>query len=84
MVSTSILLYRLLAILLVTAAAAVPEAPGALQSSVTQTKRELIIAAWRKAGGDHNRTAVALNLHPNSLRRLIRNLGLREMLGDHA
>ena len=59
---------------------AIPETPGALQSSVTQTKRDLIVAAWRKCGGDHARTAASLNLHPNSLRRLIRNLSLREML----
>jgi two-component system, NtrC family, response regulator HydG len=60
--------------------AALTEAPGGLQSSVTQSKRDLILAAWRKCGGDHNRTAQSLNLHPNSLRRLIRTLGLREIM----
>jgi Nif-specific regulatory protein len=60
--------------------AAVPDTPGALQSSVTQTKRELILAAWREAGGDHNQAAVRLGIHPNSLRRLIRTMNLREML----
>jgi len=61
--------------------AGLPEVPGALQSTVTQTKRQSIIAAWQRAGGDHNRTAALLNIHPNSLRRLIRNLDLRDVLG---
>jgi two-component system, NtrC family, response regulator HydG len=60
--------------------AAISDAPGALQSSVTQTKRDLILAAWREAGGDHNQAAGKLGIHPNSLRRLIRTLNLREML----
>lgn len=61
-------------------AAAVPAVPGALQTSVTETKRELILAAWREAGRDHNAAALRLKLHPNSLRRLIRVLGLRDSL----
>jgi transcriptional regulator with GAF, ATPase, and Fis domain len=56
------------------------EAPGALQSTVTQTKRQSIIAAWQQAGGDHDHAAALLNIHPNSLRRLIRNLNLRDVL----
>jgi len=59
---------------------ALSEAPGALQTSVEDTKRQLIVAAWHQCQGDHNRTAAHLHLHPNSLRRLIRNLGLRDML----
>jgi Nif-specific regulatory protein len=61
--------------------AAVPEAPGALQSSITATKRQAIMAAWREAGGVHDRAADLLNLHPNPLRRLIRTLKLRDVLG---
>jgi len=61
-------------------AAEVAPLPGALQSSVTQTKRELILAAWRESGGDHNRAAAKLKIHPNSLRRLIRMLHLRDCL----
>jgi transcriptional regulator with GAF, ATPase, and Fis domain len=53
-----------------------------LHSSVVETKRELILAAWRQSGGDHDRAAERLNLHPNSLRRLIRTLGLRPQLQD--
>ena len=58
----------------------VPEVPGALQSSITATKRQAIISAWRDAGGDFQRTADRLNVHPNSLRRLIRTLKLRDVL----
>ena len=54
--------------------------PGALQTSVTESKRELILTAWREAGGDHNQAAARLKIHPNSLRRLIRVLGLRDSL----
>jgi Nif-specific regulatory protein len=56
------------------------EPPGALIASVTESKRQLILAAWREAGGDHNQAAARLNIHPNSLRRLIRTLNLRDAL----
>ena len=59
---------------------AAPAVPGALQASIAQTKRDLILAAFRETGGDHNLAAAKLKLHPNSLRRLIRVLGLRETL----
>ena len=58
----------------------VPAVPGALQTSVTQSKRELILTAWRETGGDHNEAAARLKIHPNSLRRLIRVLNLRDSL----
>ena len=57
-----------------------PQAPGALQASVTGTKRQLILRAWEEAGGDYKLAAAKLNIHPNSLIRLIRTLGLRESL----
>ena len=60
--------------------AGLAETPGALQSTMTQTKRQSIIAAWQQSGGDHNHAAALLNIHPNSLRRLIRNLNLRDVL----
>jgi Nif-specific regulatory protein len=58
----------------------VPEVPGALQSSVTESKRQSIMEAWRQSNGDHNQAAARLNIHPNSLRRLIRSLHLRDVL----
>jgi len=57
------------------------ELPGAYQAVLGETRRDCIVRAWRAAGGDHNRTAQALGIHPNSLRRLIRLMGLREILG---
>jgi transcriptional regulator with GAF, ATPase, and Fis domain len=54
--------------------------PGALRASVIQSKRDLILAAWRESGGDHNQAAAKLKIHPNSLRRLIRLLNLRDSL----
>jgi len=62
------------------AAPAGSDGDGALQASVSDAKRKLILEAWREAGGDHNRAAEILKVHPNSLRRLIRNLGMRGIL----
>jgi DNA-binding NtrC family response regulator len=61
-------------------APAVADMGGAMQSSVSEAKRQLIRNAWQQAGGDHNQAAVLLKIHPNSLRRLIRSLGLRDSL----
>jgi DNA-binding NtrC family response regulator len=54
--------------------------PEGLQSSVVERKRQLILAAWQESRGDHNQAAARLNIHPNSLRRLIRSLNLRDVL----
>jgi len=61
--------------------AGVPEVPGGLNSSMLEAKRQRILNAWREAGGDHNAAAARLNIHPNSLRRMIRMLNLRDVLG---
>ena len=57
-----------------------PQTPGALQGSVTDVKRQLILRAWEESHGDYKVAAQKLNIHPNSLLRLVRTLGLREML----
>ena len=57
-----------------------PRLPGALQASVTDVKRRLILRAWEESGGDYKSAAAKLSIHPNSLIRLIRTLGLRESL----
>src|SRR5439155_669901 len=54
-----------------------PQSAEGLQSSVNDAKRQLILATWRECEGDHGRTAARLNIHSNSLRRLIRVLGRR-------
>jgi len=59
---------------------AAPVANGAYQATVGDAKRDSILRAWNEAGGDYKIAAQKLGLHPNSLLRLVRNLGLREML----
>jgi Nif-specific regulatory protein len=55
--------------------------PGAaFYSAVGHAKRESILNAWRQAGGDYKAAAQLLGLHPNSLLRLVRRLGLRDAL----
>ncbi|HET8546698.1 MAG TPA: sigma 54-interacting transcriptional regulator [Bryobacteraceae bacterium] len=53
---------------------------GAFQAQVVNTKRQSILRAWEAANGDYKAAARQLGMHPNSLLRLIRNLGLRELL----
>jgi len=57
-----------------------PQSPGALQASVAETKRQLILRAWEESRGDYKLAAAKLSIHPNSLIRLIRTLGIRETL----
>jgi transcriptional regulator with GAF, ATPase, and Fis domain len=40
-------------------------------------KKRLIVQAFEQAGGNYIDAAKALSIHPNSLLRLIRNLGLK-------
>jgi transcriptional regulator with GAF, ATPase, and Fis domain len=60
--------------------AAPEELAGAYQSSVGEAKRESIRRAWSEAGGDYKLAAAMLGLHPNSLLRLVRTLGMRDVL----
>ena len=60
--------------------ASAPKIAGAFQASVGDAKRDSIVRAWTEAGGDYKLAAQNLGLHPNSLLRLIRNLGLRDLL----
>jgi Nif-specific regulatory protein len=55
--------------------------PGDFQATVLETKKKLILSAFRDAGGDHREAARILGLHVNSLHRLIRNLKLKPQLG---
>jgi transcriptional regulator with GAF, ATPase, and Fis domain len=47
-----------------------------------EARRECVIRAWNDAGRDHDEAARILGLHPNSLRRLIRHLSLKETLAS--
>ncbi len=62
------------------ASPAAAASPQSFQGSVGNARRDSIIRAWEQAGGDYKAAAAILEVHPNSLLRLIRNLGLRDML----
>ena len=51
-----------------------------LEKSVGEAKRDTVMRAWREAAGDYKTAAAILEMHPNSLLRLIRKLGMREIL----
>lgn len=48
--------------------------------AVMQTKKEIIIRAMNEAGGNYTEAAKLLDVHPNYLHRLIRNLNLKQVL----
>jgi len=50
-------------------------------AALGEARRDCVIRAWNEAAGDHDGAARVLGMHPNSLRRLIRHLGLKETLG---
>ncbi|MEE8523347.1 MAG: sigma 54-interacting transcriptional regulator [Thermoanaerobaculia bacterium] len=62
------------------AALASDGAPSEFQAAVTETKRKLILRAWRRAAGDYAAAAALLGVHVNSLHRMIRRLGLKGQL----
>lgn len=48
------------------------------EDSIVGAKREAILDAYKQAKGDYRGAAKILNLHPNYLLRLVRNLRLRD------
>ena len=52
---------------------------GDFQTVVQETKKRLLTTALAEAEGNAAAAARQLGLHPNSLRRLVRQLGLREV-----
>ena len=50
---------------------------GGYHDVLRDTKRQLIVTAVREAEGNITAAAKALDLHPNYLHRLIKNLDLR-------
>ena len=48
--------------------------------SVSSVKRQLIIKALEQAGGNFTEAARLLDLHPNYLHRLVRNMDIRKDL----
>ncbi len=51
------------------------------QSTLTETKKQLLLTALDQADGNAAAAARQLGLHPNSFRRLMRQLGLKEQVG---
>jgi len=48
--------------------------------SLQETKKQLIVKAFKEAGGNYVETARLLDVHPNYLHRLIRNMDLKGLL----
>ena len=55
---------------------------GVYQKSVSGAKRECILDAYDKAGGDYKGAAKLLGVHPVYLLRLVRKLDLREEIRE--
>ena len=53
---------------------------GSFHDAVKETKKDLIIRAVERAGGNYNAAARLLGLHPNYLHRLIKNLQIKDAL----
>ena len=62
---------------IVDAGASPAAVPGGFNAAMTEAKRRLIVETLRKTQGNYADAAKLLDLHPNSLHRLIRNLHLK-------
>ena len=58
------------------------QAPGVTRyhEAVVLTKKDIILKAFKEAGGNYVETARLLDVHPNYLHRLIRNMNLKGLL----
>jgi DNA-binding NtrC family response regulator len=54
------------------------DATAEYHRSVGVAKKEAILDAYARGGGDYKQAAKLLGLHPNYLLRLVRNMGLRD------
>src|SRR5262245_4262812 len=57
-----------------------PTGTSRFHEAVVLTKKEVILKAFKEAGGNYVETARLLDVHPNYLHRLIRNMNLKGML----
>jgi transcriptional regulator with GAF, ATPase, and Fis domain len=55
---------------------------GRYHAKVKELKKQLIIDAIEETGGNYVDAAGILGVHPNYLHRLIRNLGMKDMLNE--
>jgi two-component system, NtrC family, response regulator HydG len=56
------------------------ETPSSYHELVVQTKKRMIADAMKQANGNYTAAAKLLDLHPNYLHRLIRNLNMKDEL----
>ncbi|MGZ5435580.1 MAG: sigma 54-interacting transcriptional regulator [Pyrinomonadaceae bacterium] len=56
------------------------EEASSYHEQVVQTKKRMITDAMKQANGNYTAAAKLLNLHPNYLHRLIRNLNMKDQL----
>ena len=57
-----------------------PEVENSLYSMLGKSRRDAIFTAWREGQGDFREAAKLLGIHPNSLQRMIRQMGIRDEL----
>ncbi|HSP06858.1 MAG TPA: helix-turn-helix domain-containing protein, partial [Acidobacteriota bacterium] len=50
------------------------------QGLLREAKKKMVADALQQSGGNVGEAAELLGMHPNNLRRVLRNLGLRESL----
>ena len=55
--------------------------PRGFQDALVAFKKQLILDAWAESGEDYARTAERLEVHTNSLHRMVKSLGLKAALG---
>jgi len=56
--------------------------PAQYQNVVKEQKKQLILKAMQQGNGNYIEAAKILGIHPNSLLRLIRNLGLKGIMSE--
>ncbi len=61
-----------------------PDLKSTYEAAVGDAKKDAILRAWEQSLGDYKEAARLLGIHPNSLLRLIRKHGLRELLKQAA
>jgi transcriptional regulator with GAF, ATPase, and Fis domain len=61
-----------------------PDLKTTYEMAVGDAKKDAILRAWEQALGDYKEAANLLGIHPNSLLRLIRRHGLRDVLKQAA
>jgi Nif-specific regulatory protein len=59
------------------AASTAPASSDKYHGAIKDARKQLVIEALEQANGSYIEAAKALGMHPNSLLRLIRNLGLK-------